>query len=157
MVFGSSIPSSTKINKNSNKTTKKNVVKVGPRITKLSGSAYVPVPLPNSQEPSHTYSADRGSLETYLLSTVMSIIRKAGKPPPPSIANIPTAELLFILNTVCPAKKIRRKRKIPNEVVDALCDVILSFLKRRYCQRHFSLYYCDKIKSSKPACRLLFL
>ena len=50
-------------------------------------------PLPNSQEPSHTCSADRGLLETYLHSTVMPIIRKADKPPPPSITVIPTVEL----------------------------------------------------------------
>ena len=50
-------------------------------------------PLPNSQEPSHTCSADRVLLETYLHSTVMSIIRKADKPPPPPITDILTAEL----------------------------------------------------------------
>ena len=33
----------------------------------------------------HTSSADRGLLETYRLSTVMSTIRKVGTPPPPSI------------------------------------------------------------------------
>ena len=44
-------------------------------------------PLPTPQEPNHTCSADRGLLEPYRLSTVMSIIRKAYKPPPPSITD----------------------------------------------------------------------
>ena len=51
----------------------------------LSGPAHVSVPTPHPQEPNHTCSADRGLLEQYRLSTVMSIIRKAYKPPPPSI------------------------------------------------------------------------
>ena len=54
-------------------------------MTKLSGSALVSVPTPHPQETNHTCSADRGLLEQYRLSTVMSIIRKAYKPPPPSI------------------------------------------------------------------------
>ena len=82
IAFGSSTPSSRK-----NKTTKKNVVKVGPPMTKLSGSAHFSVytPHPVAEETNHTRSADRGLLEPYHLLTEMSIIRKAYKPPPSSI------------------------------------------------------------------------
>ena len=54
-------------------------------MTKLSGSAHVSVPTPHPQETNHTCSADRGLLEQYRLSTVMSIIHKAYKPPASSI------------------------------------------------------------------------
>ena len=55
-------------------------------MTKLSGSAHVSVHTPHPQETNHTRSADWGLLEPYHLLTEMSIIRKAYKPPPSSIA-----------------------------------------------------------------------